>query len=212
MAQEAFRGSTDFGSWVARLAADEKSCLIAVIAYALELLKYTDVDREGKALSVRWPHKASTSYGIKFKCEGLNGWVRILHDTESCATFAAVTPLCFEGHDHKCRDMVAPLSQAAGGFLSTAMCRHLTAERSKVAVSSSLRLEDDQKYWIGKTCGDYLVVVRRTKDGDVRLFVKHNPYPKIVSLKVFKFNVIRERPSEDFDAEDVVVWGGEDGH
>ena len=154
----------------------------------------------------------SASYGIKFKCEDLNGWARILHDTESCATFAAVAPLCFEGHNHKCRNMATPFWQAAGGFLSTAMCRHLTAEKSTAAASSSLRLENGQKYWIGKTGGGYLVVVRRTRDGDVRLFIKHNPYPKIVSQKVFKFSVVRERPSVYFDAEDVVVWEGEDGH
>lgn len=212
MAQEAFRGSIDFGSWVEGLNAEEKSCLIAIIAYALELLRYTGVDREGKALSILWPHKTSASYGIKFRCEGLNGWARILHDTQSCATFAAVTPLCFEGHNHKCRNMVVPPWEAAGGFLSTAMCRDLTAAKPAVAIPSHLRLEDGQKYWIGKIGGDYWVAVRRTKDGDVRLSVKHNRFPKFVSQTLFHFDVIRERPDLDFDAEDVVVGGDEDGH
>ena len=60
--------------------------------------------------------------------------------------------------------------------------------------------------------GDYWVAVHKTRDGNVGLYVKRNPYPRMVSQRLLKFRVIRERPNMNFDAEDVVVWGDEDGH
>ena len=88
----------------------------------------------------------------------------------------------------------------------------LTAEKSKTAIFTESRLEYGQRYWVGKVGGDYWVAVHKTKDGNVGLYVKRKPFPWMVSQRLLKFRVIRERPNMDFDAEDVVVWGDEDGY
>ncbi|CAF9939927.1 MAG: hypothetical protein ALECFALPRED_008377 [Alectoria fallacina] len=211
-AQAAFRGSIDLDSWIEELNANEKSCLISIIAYVLGVLKHTGMDREGKLLSILWPHKPNLSYGIKLRCRGENSWTRILHDSESCATFAAVTSLCFEGHNHECRNLAAPLWLKAGGVLSTAVCPDLTAGKYTAATSSQLRLEEGQRYWFGKIGGEHYVVVRKTKDGDVYLFVRRNRIPKAVAQKVVGRNVLREKPDVTFEAVDVLVLGDEGGH
>lgn len=207
-ARAAFQGSIDLKAYIEGLSSDEKICLIAIITYILELLKHTGVDRKGEYLSILWPDALSTSYGVKIQCNEKNAWTRILQDSESSATFAAVTATCFEGHDRACRKLVAPPWQDYGGFLSTAVCRDFTAERATAySPSMLLHLEDGQRYWIGKVGGDFWVMVRKSKDGDMHLFVKGNRFPKVLSQKLVGRNVIRERPDVTFEAEDALVLG-----
>ena len=211
-ARAAFQGSTDLESWIKGLSNDEKICLIAVIGHILELLKNTGVDHKGEYLSILWPDASFSSYGVKIKCNDMNAWTRILHDSESCATFATVTSTCLEGHNHACRKMVAPSWRNCGGLLSTAICRDLTTGRVTEDTSSRLQLEDGQRYWIGKVSGDYWVVVRKTKGGDVHLIVKCNRFPKVLSQTFWKSNVIREMPDVNFEAIDVLVLGSIAGY
>ena len=205
-ARAAFQGSIDLKAYIEGLSNDEKICLIAIIGYILDLLKNTGVDRQGGYLSILWPDALSTSYGIKVQCNEKNAWTRILQDSESSATFAAVTSTCFEGHDRTCRNMVTPPWQDYGGFLSTAVCHDHTAQRAMVNTSSNLlHLKEGQQYWVGKIGGDFWVIVREAKDYERRLSVKCNRFPKMVSQKLVGRNVIRERPDVNFEAEDVIV-------
>ena len=205
-ARAAFQGSIDLKTYIEGLSSDQKICLIAIIGYILDLLKNTGVDRKGEYLSILWPDALSTSYGIKVQCNEKNAWTRILQDSESSATFAAVTSTCFEGHDRACRNMVTPPWQDYGGFLSTAVCHDLTAQRALAYTRSDLLdLKDGQRYWVGKVGGDFWVIVRKANKGDTHLFVKCNRFPKVLSQKLVGRNVIRERPDVNFEAEDVVV-------
>ena len=206
-ARVAFQGSMDLKAYIEGLSSDEKCCLVAIIGYILELLKPTGVDRKGEQFSILWPDALSTSYGVKIPCNEKNAWTRILQDSESCATFAAVTSTCFEGHNHTCRDMVAPKWQDCNGFLSTAVCHDLTAAERAKTHNPFKWLKDDQRYWVGKVGGNFWVIARRSKDGDMHLLVKCNRFPKILSQKLVGRDVIRERPDVSFNAEDVLVLG-----
>ena len=184
-ARAAFQGSIDLKAYIEGLSSDEKICLIAIIGYILDLLKHTGVDRKGEYLSILWPDALSTSYGVKVQCNEKNSWTRILQDSESSATFAAVTSPCFEGHDRACRNMVTPRWQDYGGFLSTAVCHDLTAQRAMANTPSNLlHLEDGQRYWVGKVGGDFWVIVREANDGEMHLSVKCNRFPKVLSQKL----------------------------
>lgn len=204
-ARAAFQGSIDLKGYIDGLSSDEKTCLIAVIAYILDLLKHTGVNRKGEYLTVLWPDASSLSYGVKIPCNDKNAWTRILQDSESCATFAAVTSTCLEGHGHTCRNNLAPSWRDSRGLLSTAVCRDLTKGRASQDASSRLQFEDGHRYWVGKVGGDYWVVVHGLKDGDVHLIVKCNRFPKVLSQTLWKSNVMRERPDVGFEAIDVMV-------
>ena len=205
-ARAAFQGSIDLKTYIEGLSSDEKICLIAIIGYILDLLKHTGVDHKGEYLSILWPDALSTSYGVKVQCNEKNAWTRILQDSESSATFAAITSTCFEGHDRACRNMITPPWQDYGGFLSTAVCHDLTAQRPMAnAPSNLLHLKDGQRYWVGKVGGDFWVIVREANDGEMHLSVKCNRFPKMLSQKLVGRNVIRERPGVEFEAEDVIV-------
>lgn len=99
-----------------------------------------------------------------------------------------------------------------GGSLSTAICRDLTTGRATADGSSQLQLERGQRYWVGKVSGDYWVVVRKIKGGDVHLIVKSNRFPKLVSQTLWRSNITRERPDVSFEAVDVLVLGDSAGY
>jgi hypothetical protein len=60
----AFNGTTDYTTWMSGLQGEERDCLIKVISFFLEVLKDTGVDREGKQLSILWPHETRLSHAI----------------------------------------------------------------------------------------------------------------------------------------------------
>ena len=205
-ARAAFRGSIDIDSWVEELNSDEKTCLISIIAYVLSLLNHTGLDREGKSLSVLWPHPPNVSYGVKVPCDRKLFWARMMQDTDSCATFAAVTSVCLEGHHHSCRKMVSPPWLENTVFLSTAVCRDLTTMGIAPKSLDHWRLEEGKRYWIGKVGGDCWVLVRRNNKGEPQLFVRGNRFPKALSHTFWKLDVLRERPDASFEAEEVIVF------
>ena len=207
-ARAAFQGTINLTSWLEGLSNDDKICLISIIGYILNLLKETGVDRKAEYLSVLWPDASHSSYGVKIQCNDNNSWTRILQDSESCATFAAVTSTCLENSHHSCRNMAAASWEGHGGLLSTAVCQGFTMGRATGELSSPLWLEDGQRYWVGKVSGDYWVVVHKVENDDIHLVVKCNRFPKVLSQTFWKSNVMRERPDVSFDAVDVLVLGG----
>ena len=204
-ARAAFQGSINIDHWLDELDSGQKICLIDIITHALDLLRQTGINHDGSSLSILWPHPLNLSYGIKIPCDKTTYWARMLQDTESCATFAAVTSFCFEGHNQRCRNMKAPPWLENPGFLSTAVCRDVTVVHIGPKRLHPWRLEEGKRYWIGKAGGDCWVLVRKNSKGELQLFVKENHFPKAVSHKIWKLDVLRERPDASFDAEEVIV-------
>lgn len=202
----AFQGSIDIDHWIKGLDTEGKGCLIATITYVLGLLKHTGLNREGKSLSVLWPHSSNLSYGVKIPCDKRTFWARMVQDTDSCATFAAVTSSCFEGHNHNCRNMFAPSWLEGTVFLSTAVCRDITAMNLAPKTLDPWRLEEGKRYWIGKAGGDCWVLIHKNNQGEPQLFVRGNRFPKVLSHSLWKLNVLRERPDTSFVAEEVIVF------
>ena len=204
----AFRGCINIDYWIMGLDSEQKIDLIAIITYVLGLLRHTGLDRDGKSLSVLWPSRSNISYGIKIPCDRRTLWPRLMQDTESCATFAAVTSSCLEGHNHDCRNMNAPPWLEDTAFLSTAVCRDLTAMNSAPRAVDHWRLEDGKRYWIGKAGSGFWVLVRKNSKDEPQLFVRGNRFPKVLSLSynVLKLDIIRERPDASFEAEEVIVF------
>ena len=205
-AKAAFQGSINIDHWIKGLDAEEKVCLIATITYILGLLRHTGLNREGTSLSVLWPHPSNISYGIKVPCDKRTFWARMMQDTDSCATFAAVTSLCFEGNNHNCRNMSAPPWLEDTVFLSTAVCRNITATTLAPKTLDPWRLEEGKRYWIGRAGGDCWVLVRRNSKGEPQLFIRINRFPKVLSHSLWKLDVLRERPDTTFVAEEVIVF------
>ncbi|KUJ12406.1 uncharacterized protein LY89DRAFT_673387 [Mollisia scopiformis] len=205
----AFGGSIDeYISWTTGLKGSKRECLVQVITIFLEVLKDTGVDREGKRLRMLWPDKSSLSHAISLKCDKSNLWARVLQDSPSCATFAALTRTCLEAPGHSCKKNQAPIWTGKGALLSTAVCRVLVPGDVGVLGlgTNHWELQNGQRCWIGKPGSEVWVYTSKTPNSEAQLTVKINRFPKGFSI-LRDWQVLRERQDAAFEAEEVVVYG-----
>jgi hypothetical protein len=205
----AFGGTIDeYITWTTGLCGGKRECLIQIITFSLEVLKDTGVDREGKRLRLLWPDESSLSHAISLKCDKSNLWARVLQDSPSCATFAALTSKCLEAPSHSCKKNPAPIWTGKGALLSTAVCRVLVPGDSGVLGlgNNHWELQNGQRCWIGKAGSEVWVYTSKTPNSEAQLTVKINRFPKGLSI-LRDWQVLRERQDSAFEAEEVVVYG-----
>jgi hypothetical protein len=204
--QLAFDGTIDCISWTSGLQGPQRDCLIKVVTFFLAVLQDTGVDREGKLLRMLWPHEKSLSHAISLKCSKYNLWARVLKDSPSCATFAAVTSTCLEAPGHQCHRNAAPIWTGQGALLSTAVSRILFPGSLSTSEATHWELKNGQQCWIEKAGSDIWVYTTKEPNSDTQLRVKINRFPK--GLSIFRdWQVLRERQDATFEAEEVVVFG-----
>jgi hypothetical protein len=185
----AFGGTIEeYISWTTGLCGGERECLIQIITFFLEVLKDTGVDREGKRLRLLWPDESSLSHAISLKCDKSNLWARVLQDSPSCATFAALSSTCLEAPSHSCKKNPAGDSDVLG------------------LGNNHWELQNGQRCWIGKPGSEVWVYTSKTPNSEAQLTVKINRFPKGLSI-LRDWQVLRERQDSAFEAEEVVVYG-----
>jgi hypothetical protein len=76
--------------------------------------------------------KAKERLGYMKRCL----WARILADSEDCATFACIKPLCFEVEKHKCRGLKTAPWHNVTKMLDTAVCPQLSNRELMAAANT----------------------------------------------------------------------------
>lgn len=204
--RSAFSDAIDYVKWTKGLQGGQRDCLIRVITFFLEVLKDTGVDREGNELQMLWPHEASLSHAISLKCNKCNLWARVLKDSPSCATFAAVTNTCLEAPGHECKKKSAPIWTGQGALLATAVSRVLIPGSPASSETVEWELKNGEQCWIEKAGGEIWVYTTKNPNSDTQLRVKINRFPRGLSL-FREWQILRERQDANFYAEEVVVFG-----
>ncbi|KAH8746713.1 hypothetical protein BGZ57DRAFT_184192 [Hyaloscypha finlandica] len=76
-----------------------------LIKYILLVLRDTGVDREHKTFRIAcaqdYTSREPITMCLPIRCENSSLWAKILTDSEHCATFAYMTPICLESEEHK---------------------------------------------------------------------------------------------------------------
>jgi hypothetical protein len=204
--RSAFSGAIDYIEWLTGLQGAERDCAIKVITFFLEILKDTGLDREGNELRMLWPHESSLSHAISLRCNKCNLWARVLKDSPSCATFAAVTSTCLEAPGYRCKKNPAPTWTGQGALLATAVCRVSIPGAMSMSGTSHWELKNGQQCWIERAGGEIWVYTTKRPDSDTQLRVKLNRFPKGLSL-FREWQILREKQDAYFEAEEVVVFG-----
>jgi hypothetical protein len=149
----------DLDVWFENLTLELSETAIMIVRSMLEVLKDTGIDRNGEELVVAWVRKESPYSCLRLRCEKTSLWARILADSEDCATFACITPLCFEVEKHKCRGLTNAPWHNVTKMLDTAVCPQFSS-REVTAMANTIapwKLKHDVSYWIGKS-GSNLIV------------------------------------------------------
>jgi hypothetical protein len=147
------------------------------------------------------------------RCEKTSLWARILADSEDCATFACITPLCIEIEKHKCRGLEAAPWHNISKLLDTAVCQYLS-NRELTTVANTLapwQLQHQVSYWIGKSGSNLIAKVWLTnEDTEPRLVVRQKFIPekfraRLPRAMVERLGRLREKQASDAIAKQVVI-------
>jgi hypothetical protein len=211
-ARLAFKGSIDFLNWTNNLCDESRDCLLKVCTFFLEVLKDTGVDREGKYLRLLWPHDTSLFYTISLKCKKSSLWARVLKDSPTCATFAAITSACLEAPGYECSNCPSPIWTGEGGLLATAVSRTMEPGGNRVAdqsagISAKWTLKNGQPCWVERPGGELWVYTTKAPNSEAKLKVSVNRFPSKRLSILRDWQVVKERQDPEFDAEEVMVVG-----
>ena len=144
----AMRGA-DLSTWVSALEPDHHESMIMLLSDLLIHLEGTGLDSERK-LNVAWIRPGQVQDCFKLQCNDQNTWVRILEDTNHCATFACITTACLETNNLRCRGAIPWQWHNVSEALDTEIHRHVTLNSGKVLPPfRPFALQEDSKYWIG---------------------------------------------------------------
>ncbi|KAH8743503.1 hypothetical protein F5882DRAFT_137695 [Hyaloscypha sp. PMI_1271] len=203
----------DLETWFDQLSLSLRETAIHIVRSMLEVLKDTGIDRNGEELVIAWVRKESPYSCLRLRCEKTSLWARILADSEDCATFACITPLCLEIRQHACRNLeVAPWHNVSN-LLDTEVCQHLS-NRDIQTVTNTLApwtLQHQVSYWIGKSGTNLIAKVWLTnEDAEPRLVVRQKVIPekyraRLPRVMVERLGRLREKQIGDSIAKQVVI-------
>lgn len=195
-----------FHNWIQNLSKREQKCVTRVIDYILDKLRNTGVDRTGEYLAVWWPQPYNPRQGVRINAIKGRSWFHMLHESPTCAVFAAITTECFENEDHPCRQCEVARWMGGGSMLQTAV--HLdesgTCRPPRIQPQLPWRLEDGQTYWINKHAKYWVKVFKSRQSATTELEVKFSPLP-FKLFTIVKDGILRERHTIHTEAEEVVV-------
>jgi hypothetical protein len=140
----------------------------------LEFLKDTGIDKNDDELVIAWVQKDSPDSSLRVRCEKSSLWARILADSEDCATFACITPICLESGKHKCRGLaVAPWNNVST-LLDTAVAPQLSNREAMGVIDTLIpfRLEHEVSYWIRMSGSNLIAKVWISNGNGPRLVVR----------------------------------------
>jgi hypothetical protein len=208
---ENFRAG-NLGQWFDGLKSEQRESAIHIVRSMLEVLKDTGISKNDEELVIAWVRKESPYSCLRLRCEKTSLWARILADSEDCATFACITPLCLEIEKHRCRGLpVAPWHNVSN-LLDTAVCPQLSnRELSSVANTlAPFKLEHQVSYWIGKSSSNLIAKVWLTNDPEPRLIIRQKAIPekyrsRLPKAMVERLGRLREQQVSNAVASQVVI-------
>jgi hypothetical protein len=185
-----------------------------LIKYILLVLRDTGVDREHKTFRIAcaqdYTSREPITMCLPIRCENSSLWAKILTDSEHCATFAYMTPICLESEEHKCQK-TNPWHCPS---LDTAVYQLRASNEAITVPSQAWNLQANTLYWIGKPESGLQARAMRSADSPVlRLYISKSGIPQKTRArlgtmsKLFgpRVDRLRERQTESWPAEDVLI-------
>lgn len=151
---------------------DHACYVVALTRHILDTMQHTGIDREGKHLTVAWPHVSDLEKCVQIKCHDDSSWLGFLADSEECATFAYMTTKCLETQTVKCPGSQSPWGKRTP-VLGTAVLNLQSGSTPQTL------LQHDEIYYLQKMDKLFFVRAQRpwTKLGPAELIVKSSRSP-----------------------------------
>lgn len=198
--------------WFEGLTTEQGESVARIVRSMLEFLKDTGIDKNDEELVIAWVRKDSPNSSLRVRCEKSSLWARILADSEDCATFACITPICLEIEKHKCRGLKNAPWHNVSTLLDTAVAPQLSSKEvmRMVDTLTPFKLEHHVSYWIGKSGSNLIAKVWISNGDEPRLVVRQKIIPekyrsRLPRSMVERLGRLREQQVSNAVASQVVI-------
>ena len=167
-------------TWFQRLSTELQKLVIRIVRYILRILGDTGYNEQRDELVIACPFPEDPLRCFRVPCkEDQHLWTRALADSETCATFAYITPKCWnEPRELKCQQSCTAKWRNRVVSLDTAVCQH---KHHQVPQDQKLVwvLKPGIPYWIGKPgLGLQAKALEPITQSDIRLSITRSLIPE----------------------------------
>jgi hypothetical protein len=182
--------------------------------FACTVLRDTGIDRDHKTFLIACLQDDTArqliSMCLPVPCKNQSLWTKILVDSENCATFAYMTNLCLESHEHKCQQTYTWHCPS----LDTTVQQFRPRYEPIIRPPEACNLEVNRLYWMGNPkSGLQAKAVKLADSPFLRLHISKSGIPERIRVRLGtlsrrlgpKMVHLRERQIESWPAEDVLI-------
>ena len=178
-------------TWFQNLSTELQKLVVRIVRYILSILGDTGYNEQRDELVIACPFPEDPFRCFRIPCEGdQHLWARALADSETCATFAYITPKCWdEPNGLNCQQSCVAKWRNRLISLDTAVCQHKCYQPQDQ--NFGLILKPAIAYWIGKPgSGLKAKVLEPPTQSDMRLSITRSLIPESVLRRISRFNRI----------------------
>ena len=176
-------------TWFQKLSAELQTLVVRIVRYILSILGDTGYNEQTDELVIACPFPEDPFRCFRISCEkDQHLWTRALADSETCATFAYITPKCWEEpNGPKCQQSCVTKWRNQVASLDTAVCQHKYYQESQDQNLVTI-LKPGIPYWIGKPgSGLRAKVLEPTTQLDMRLSITRSSIPESIRRRMLRF-------------------------
>ncbi len=200
-------------TWFHNLSDELQTLVVRIVRYILGILGDTGYNEQRNELVIACPFPEDPFRCFRIPCkEDQHLWTRALADSESCATFAYITPKCWdEPNGLKCQQSCVAKWRNRVVSLDTAVCQH-KGHQAPQDQKLIWILKPGIPYWIGKP-GSRLKakVLEPTTQLDMRLSITQSSIPESIRRRIARFPIHRIREKQqtvELNATPVLILTG----
>ena len=200
-------------TWFHNLSTELQTLVVRIVRYILSILGDTGYNEQRDELVIACPFPEDPFRCFRIPCEeDQHIWTRALADSETCATFAYITPKCWdEPNGLKCQQTCVAKWRHRVVSLDTAVFQH-KCHREPQDQTLTWILKPGIPYWIGKPSSSLRAkVLEPTTQLDMRLSITRSLIPENIRRRISRFNGIpihriREKQQNvEFNAAPVLI-------
>ena len=185
-------------TWFQKLSTELQTLVVRIVRYILSILGDTGYNEQRGELVIACPFPEDPFCCFRIPCEKYQQlWTRALADSETCATFAYITPKCWdEPNGRKCQQSCVAKWRNRVVSLDTAVCHHKCSQEPQDQNFSSM-LKPGIPYWIGKPgLGLKAKVLEPTTQFDIRLSITRSSLPESIRRRISRFPIYKIREKQ----------------
>ena len=179
-------------TWFGKLSTEFQTLVVRIVRDILSILGDTGYNGQRDELVIACPLPEDPFRCFRIPCEKYQHlWTRALADSETCATFAYITPECWdEPNGLKCQRSCVAKWRNRIVSLDTAVCQHKCYQEPQDQ-NLILILKPGIPYWIGKPdLGLQAKALEPTTQFDMRLSITRSSMPESIRRRILRLQKI----------------------